>query len=100
MYVVTTSRGLIASALSLDIVIDDTPENCIDVASDSKARTIAIFRNQQVPPPSMKAMGIHLVQSTEECLNLLVDIDASLEQEPGAMERVMRTLGLKQSATT
>ena len=48
----------------------------------------------------MKAMGIHLVQSTEECLNLLVDIDASLKQEPGAMERVMHTLGLKQSATT
>ena len=100
VYVVTASRGLIAAALSLDIVIDDTPENCIDVASDSKARTIAIFRNQQAPPPSLQAMGIHLVRSTEECLNLLVDIDASLEQQPGAMERVMRTLGLKQPAMT
>ena len=99
VYVVTTSRGLIAMALTLDIVVDDTPENCVDVASDSKARTIAVLRRQQAPPPSLQAMGIHVVRSTDECLNLLVDIDASLERQPGAVERVMRTLGLKPSAT-
>lgn len=99
VYVVTGSRGLIAAALMLDIVVDDTPENCVDVASDSKARTIAIFRNQDAPPPpALKAMGIHLVRTTEECLNLLVEIDSSLRQQPGAIERVMRTLGLKQPA--
>ena len=65
-----------------------------------KARTIAIFRNQEPPPPFLQAMGIHLVRSTEECLNLLIDIDTSLEQKgEGALERVMRTLGLKQSAS-
>jgi hypothetical protein len=100
VYVVTASRGLIAAALTLDIVADDTPENCVDIASDSKARTIAIFRNQEPPPPFLQAMGIHLVRSTEECLNLLVDIDASLDQKTGgALQRVMRTLGLKQSAS-
>ena len=97
VFVVTASRGLIAAALTLDIVVDDTPENCVDVASDSKARTIAVFRNQDTPPPpALKAMGIHLVRSTDECLNLLVEIDSSLRQQPGAIERVMRTLGLKQ----
>ena len=100
VYVVTSSRGLIASALTLDIVVDDTPENCVDVASDSRARTIGVFRNQAVPQSSLKAMGIHIVQSTDECLNLLVDVDSSLEQPTeGALERVMRTLGLKQSST-
>jgi hypothetical protein len=100
VYVVTASRGLIASSLTLDIVVDDTPENCVDIASDSKARTIAIFRNQEPPPPFLQAMGIHLVRSTQECLDLLVDIDVSLEQKAeGALERVMRTLGLKQSAS-
>lgn len=97
VYVVTASRGLIAAALTLDIVIDDTPENCIDVAADSKARTVAIFRNEAPPPPALRGMGIHLVRSTEECLNLLVDMDSTLEQQPGAIERVMRTLGLKKS---
>lgn len=99
VYVVTGSRGLIASALSLDIVVDDTPSNCVDVASDSKARTIAIFRDQQPAPAVFQSMGIHMVKSTDECLRLLVDIDTSLDQQPGALERVMRTLGLKQSAS-
>lgn len=100
VYVVTASRGLIAAALTLDIVIDDTPENCVDVAADSKARTIAVFRTEAPPPPMLRGMGIHLVRSTHECLDLLVDIDASLERQPGAVERVMRTLGLKQTAKT
>jgi len=99
VYVVTGSRGLIAAALTLDIVVDDTPENCVDVASDSRARTIAIFRNKDAPPPPvLKKMGIHLVRSTEECLKLLVEIDSTLKEQPGAMERIKRTLGLKQPA--
>ncbi|MBI2827967.1 MAG: hypothetical protein HYX77_01685 [Acidobacteria bacterium] len=101
VYVVTASRGQIAAALTLDIVVDDTPENCVDVAADSKARTIAIFRNRETPPPPMlHGMGIHLVRSIDECLNLLVDINSSLEKQPGAIERVMQTLGLKQPAGT
>ena len=101
VYVVTGSRGLIARALALDIVVDDTPENCVDIAADSKARTIAIFRSDDAPPPPMlNRMGIHLVRTTGECLNLLADIDASLSQpKPGAFERVMRTLGLRQPTT-
>lgn len=100
VYVVTGSRGLIAAALGLDIVVDDTPENCVDVAADSKARTIAIFRNRDVmPPPMLNRMGIHLVRTTEEGLNLLVEIDASVTQQPpGPISRVMRTLGLKEPA--
>ena len=99
VYVVTASRGLIAAALTLDIVVDDTPENCVDVAADSKARTIAVFRSQETPPPpALRGMGIHLVGSTDEAINLLVDIDSSIEKQPGAMERVMHTLGMKQPA--
>lgn len=100
VYVVTSSRGLIATALTLDIVVDDTPENCVDVAADSKARTIAIFRDRDTPPPPLlNRMGIHLVRSTEECLNLLVEIESSLSQpQEGTLDRVMRTLGLKQTA--
>jgi hypothetical protein len=98
VYVVTASRGLIAVAFTLDIVVDDTPENCVDVAADSKARTIAVFR-RDTPPPVLQSMGIHLVRSVEECFKVLVEIDSSLERQPGAIERVMRTLGLKQSAS-
>lgn len=100
VYVVTASRGIIAAGLTLDVVIDDTPQNCVDVASDSRALTIAIFRNTNVGPPSiLKSMGIHVVSTTSECLDVLAEIDASLSQsEPGAMGRVLRTLGMKQQA--
>ena len=100
VYVVTASRGLIAAGLTLDIVIDDTPENCVDVASDSKALTIAIFRSTgAAPPPILKNMGIHMVSTTSECLDVLAEIDSSLkDSDPGAMGRVLRTLGMKQQA--
>lgn len=102
VFVVTSSRGLIATALTLDIVVDDTPENCVDIASDSKARTIAIFRNQEkLPPAILNRMGIHIVDSTAKCLDLLIEIDSSLAQpQPSRIERVMRTLGLKESTST
>lgn len=100
VYVVTASRGLIAAGLTLDIVIDDTPENCVDVASDSRARTIGVFRNQDAPVAALKAMGIHIVKSTGDALDVLVAIDSSIDQQqPGAIERVMKTLGLKPTTT-
>lgn len=101
VYVVTASRGLIAGALTLDIVVDDTPENCVDVASDSKARTIAVFRNrEEVAPSILNRMGIDVVHSTAECLDLLVEIDASLARpQPGRITRVIRALGLKEKSS-
>lgn len=98
VYVVTGSRGLIASALALDVVVDDRPENCLDVATDSAARTIAVLRHTQPPPPTfLKTMGIDLVRSTDECLDLLLEIDATVRRRPGPMERLLRKVGLKQA---
>ena len=98
VYVVTGSRGRIAAALTLDVVIDDTPTNCVDVASDSGARTIAVFRHGSPPPAVMERMGVHLVRSTHECLDVLAEFDASRQRRTGPIERVLRTLGLKQPA--
>ena len=101
VYVVGASRGRIAAALALDIVMDDTPENCVDVASDSKARTIAVFRNQDTPvPAALQTMGIHVVRSTSKGLDLLLEIDSGVAKKPGALEKVMHSLGLTQSAGT
>src|SRR5262245_58335107 len=38
------SRGKVAAALGLDVVLDDRPENCLDVLSDSQARPILMWR--------------------------------------------------------
>jgi uncharacterized HAD superfamily protein len=97
VFVVTGSRGLIATALALDIVVDDRPENCVDVAIDSPARTIAIFRETQPPPPTfLKTMGIDLVRSAAECLDLLLEIDENTRRRPGLIERLMRKAGLRE----
>ena len=98
VYVVTASRGRIAAALTLDVVIDDTPTNCVDVATDSGARTIAVFRHGSPPPEVMERMGVQLVRSTHECLDLLAEFDAAQQRRTGPIERVLRTLGLKQPA--
>ena len=44
VYVVQGSRGLIAAALDLDVVVDDRHENCYDVVVDSGARAILVWR--------------------------------------------------------
>src|SRR5206468_6136381 len=52
VFVVQGSRGRIASALALDVVVDDRPENCLDVVVDSSARAILVWRSATEPVPS------------------------------------------------
>ena len=99
VFVVRGSRGRIAAALGLDIVVDDRPENCVDVAVDSKARAILVWRagDEQIPA-SVQQLGIGVVGSVADGLDVLTQIDAAGREEPGVMTRVMRLLGLKEPA--
>ena len=98
VFVVQGSRGRIAAALALDIVVDDTPENCLDVVVDSKARSILVWRSdRQSPPPAAKRLGIGVVRSVDECLNILAQIGES-PAPGGIMERVKRLLGFKEAS--
>ena len=98
VYVVQGSRGRIAAALGLDIVVDDRPENCLDVVVESRARAILIWRDgaQQLPAAAQR-IGIGVVKSVAECLDILVQVDSPAEQ-PGMLTRVKRLLGLKEPA--
>jgi hypothetical protein len=59
--------GRIASALSLDFVIDDRPENCLDVVLESKAKAILIWREQEAElPGKARRLGIGVVSSIAE----------------------------------
>ena len=99
-FVVQGSRGRIAAALNLDIVIDDRPENCLDVVIDSKARAILVWREAESPLPlAARRLGIGVVKSVSECLEVLERIGAPEPREPGVMDRVMRLLGLKEHAS-
>jgi hypothetical protein len=99
VFVVQGSRGRIAAALGLDIVVDDRPENCLDVVVDSKARAILVWREDEKQLPSAaRRLGIGVVKSVSECLDIISQIDADGRADPGVMARVMRLLGLKEPA--
>ena len=101
VFVVQGSRGRIASALSLDVVIDDRPENCLDVVMDSKrARAILVRRDDSTQlPPAAQRLGIGIVKSVSECLDILTQLDGPDKDEPGVMARVKKLLGLGESAS-
>jgi hypothetical protein len=97
VFVVQGSRGRIAASLALDIVVDDTPENCLDVTVDSKARAILVRRDES-RPIATKRLGIGVVRSVGECLDVLAQIDEPGAGKQGLMDRVKRLLGLKEAA--
>jgi len=100
VFVVQGSRGRIAAALDLDFVIDDRPENCLDVVVDSKARAILVWReDESLLPAAAKRLGIGIVKSVNECLDILTQVDAAGKDEPGVMARVRKLLGLGESAS-
>jgi hypothetical protein len=99
LYVVSTSRGRIAQALELDVVVDDRPENCLDVALDSKARAILIWRGDEGGvPTSARRLGIGGVSTVAACLDLLVEADSAGSGDGGFMGRLRKLLRLKPAA--
>ncbi len=99
VYVVQGSRGLIAAALGIDVVVDDRPENCLDVVVDSTARAILVWRaDEKLLPPGAKRLGIGIVKTVGECLDILTQLDSpEAQQQPGVMSRVLRLLGINET---
>jgi hypothetical protein len=100
VFVVQGSRGLIAAALDLDVVIDDRAENCLDVVMDSRARAMLVCREDPDQlPTATRRLGIGIVRSTNECLDVLTQIDIAGKDDPGVIARVKKLLGLGQPAS-
>jgi hypothetical protein len=100
VFVVQGSRGRIAAALDLDIVIDDRPENCLDVVMDSQARAMLVWREDaEQLPVATRRLGIGIVKSVNECLDILTQVDIAGKDQPGVMARVRKLLGLRQPAS-
>ena len=95
VYVVQGSRGRIAAALGLDVVVDDRPENCLDVVVDSKARAVLVWREgEKKLPIAARRLGIGVVKSVDECLEILTQVDGPTSEHTGVVDRVMQLLGL------
>jgi len=97
VYVVQGSRGRIAAALDLDIVVDDRSENCLDVVVDSTARAILVWRDDEKNlPTAARRLGIGVVKTVNECLDILTRLDAPGSSPSGLMARVRKALGMNE----
>jgi len=85
----SNSRGKVAAALGLDVVVDDRPGNCLDVKTESAARALLVWRDTTAaPPPNAESLGIEVVASVADCLDVL---DAP--GRPGVLGRLKKLLG-------
>jgi hypothetical protein len=93
VYVVHRSRGKIADALHLDAFVDDRPENCLDIAVESKAKVILVWHgNPQDVPAGAKRLGVRPVSTITEAIGLLEQLD-DIRNQPGIMRSIKRAFG-------
>lgn len=93
VYVVQRSRGKIADALGLDAFVDDRPENCLDIAVESKAKVILVWHgNVSDVPAGAKRLGVQPVTSISEAMGLLERLD-DVRNQPSIMRSLKRAFG-------
>lgn len=93
VYVVQRSRGKIADALGLDAFVDDRPENCLDIAVESKAKVILVWHgNVADVPAGAKRLGVQPVTSISDAMALLERLD-DIRSQPSLMRSIKRAFG-------
>jgi len=93
VFVVQRSRGRIADALQLDAFVDDRPENCLDIAVESKAKVILIWHGDlKDVPTGAKRLGVRPVNRISEAVDLLEQLD-DIRKQPGIMRSIKRAFG-------
>ena len=94
MYVAPGSRGRIASALHLDIVISGNPEDCAAVAAESAARTILVWPGERSALPADARPEFEVVKSVGECLDRLTTVDDRDSRKTGLLAWVRRLFSM------
>jgi hypothetical protein len=93
VYVVQRSRGKIADALALDAFVDDRPENCLDIAVESKAKVILVWHGSLSDVPAgAKRLGVQPVATISEAMTLLERLD-DVRKQPSLMRSIKRAFG-------
>lgn len=88
-------RGRCAAALHLDYLIDDTPQNCVDVLSDSSTRAILLVdADNPLAESSARRLGIGTARNIHEVLDLLVQA-TSARANPSLFETLRKLVGWK-----
>lgn len=92
VYVVKGSRGKVAAALDLDAVVDDRPENCLDVATESAAKAVLVWPGSpDALGPGVAKHGVVVTRSIGAALDLLVEMDRA--RRGGVVRSIKRLFG-------
>ncbi|MEN3338750.1 MAG: hypothetical protein V7647_2426 [Acidobacteriota bacterium] len=87
------SRGAAAAALRLNYHVDDSPQNCVDVVSESRAKPILIVsETDRASAASARRLGIGSARSIGECLDVL-ERATSAQGSPGLLDRLAAMVG-------
>ena len=93
VYVVQRSRGKIADALGLDIFVDDRPENCLDIAVESKAKVVLIwYGDLKDVPPGAKRLGVKAVNTISDAVTIIEQFD-DYKNAPSVVKSFKKMIG-------
>lgn len=85
------SRGELANALRLDLVVDDQMENCAEVISSSSAKAVLMVRDAR-DATALRVLatsrGVGVVQDLEEALHVIERLQELLPQRKGRLARL------------
>lgn len=83
------SRGEVANALRLDLIIDDQFLNCLEVVGASQAKAILILRMSDASLEQQAThRGIGVVSRLEEAIEVLLQLQDVLPQKRGGTMRL------------
>lgn len=89
------SRGAAAGALRLNYHVDDSPQNCLDVLSDSAARPLLIVPDDDdATLASARKLRIGVARSIGQGLDILEQASLARTQ-PGLLDRLAALVGWK-----
>lgn len=92
VYVVKGSRGKVAAALDLDAVVDDRPEHCLDVATESPAKAVLVWPGSpEALGPGVARHGVVVTSSISAAIDHLVEIDRA--RRGGVVRSIKRLFG-------
>lgn len=100
VYVVHGSRGQVVKALQMDVLIDDRPSNCIDVALEARVASMLIWRSTTTKVPgSVRRLEISVFHDVGECLDALVALDEARTGE-SLLDRLKQFIAGRRSRRT
>jgi hypothetical protein len=84
------SRGELANALRLDLILDDQLHNCVDVVSASAAKAVLLLRDDVDATTRDRALsrGIGVVSSLREAIDIAEHFNETIKERRGKLQRL------------